>query len=199
MIIILSESYIVPVVQLHLNNLRSPFKGKPGIEILKLYYNALIRSDGGSGFVALKDTSVIGYICGIWDPNLVMKRLLTRSWYKLLYWGIYSCIVDPKLLYHFILRLMPRKKFHHKKTEKEYELRPIVVDLDQRGKGFSSLLLKALIEDAIKHGYKTIYLKTENDNLSAQRFYEKEGFKRIENINESGRSLYQYKYCIIES
>lgn len=52
----------------------------------------------------------------------------------------------------------------------------MVVDPVARGGGVGSLLLAAAIEHALDLGCRRITLLTDGDNVSARRFYQRQGF-----------------------
>ena len=56
---------------------------------------------------------------------------------------------------------------------------------EHRNKGYSKLLNDAILKEAVKLGYKKVYLKTELDN-----YYEKFGAKYAGKLNESEKLYY---------
>lgn len=56
---------------------------------------------------------------------------------------------------------------------------------EHRNKGYSKLLNEAILKEAVKLGYKKVYLKTELDN-----YYEKFGAKYAGKLNESEKLYY---------
>lgn len=56
---------------------------------------------------------------------------------------------------------------------------------ENRNKGYSKLLNDAILKEAVKLGYKKVYLKTELDN-----YYEKFGAKCAGKLNESEKLYY---------
>ncbi len=68
---------------------------------------------------------------------------------------------------------------------KQAALRKMFVHKDYRGKaqGVSKLLLETLLQWAEEKNIKEIYLGTTEDFLAAHRFYEKNGFEKID-INQ---------------
>ena len=73
--------------------------------------------------------------------------------------------------------------------EEEKELTPwyatMYVKKEYRNRGYSKLLNDAILKEAIKLGYKKVYLKTELDN-----YYEKFGAKYIKKLNK-----FEKLYC----
>lgn len=60
------------------------------------------------------------------------------------------------------------------------------VKQEYRGKGYSKILNKAILEEAKKRGFKKLYLKT-----TLTDYYEKFGAKYLESLN-SGEKLYYF-------
>ncbi len=70
-----------------------------------------------------------------------------------------------------------------------YELRPIVVSAEYRGRDVAPLLLKVLMRDARERGFSTIHLYTEENNIPALRFYQKSGFQTIGKTDQLSNNL----------
>ena len=69
----------------------------------------------------------------------------------------------------------------------ECEVENIVVEPAKQGRGFGSLLLKELLEQARAAGCEHGFLEVRESNQAARRFYEKWGFR------ESGRRAAYYE------
>jgi ribosomal protein S18 acetylase RimI-like enzyme len=59
------------------------------------------------------------------------------------------------------------------------ELSKIYVAPEHHGAGVAAALLAATIDEAIARGAASVWLGTNQENLRAQRFYEKSGFARV--------------------
>jgi ribosomal protein S18 acetylase RimI-like enzyme len=160
------------VAKLHLNNLRTGYRGHSGSMLLRYYYMALVQSGGGSGYVAALDDCVKGYICGVWDRGIIKKALLKYYWANLAFWGGIQSIFNPRIFFSMVSNI--GSKDH--RPDSGYELRPIVVSQEMRGEGLASQLVNALLADAEKRQNKSIFLYTEEDNFMAIKFYTKFGF-----------------------
>ncbi|MBL7481106.1 bifunctional helix-turn-helix transcriptional regulator/GNAT family N-acetyltransferase [Legionella bononiensis] len=66
-----------------------------------------------------------------------------------------------------------------KLNDTQGELKKFFLTPEYRGLGIASLLLRTLIKNALKHGFKELFLGTVDQLQAAQRFYEKNGFKPI--------------------
>ena len=60
------------------------------------------------------------------------------------------------------------------------EVKKFFIQQPYRGKNVAPKLMNALIQSAVKHGFKTLYLGTVDILHAAHRFYEKYGFERIQ-------------------
>lgn len=91
-------------------------------------------------------------------------------------------LLDGKNLVGFI-SIFPKDGDERKELTPWYST--LYVKKEYRGKGYSKILNDAILKEAIKRGYKKIYLKTE-----LTKFYEKYGFEYIETL-ENGEKLYR--------
>ena len=66
-----------------------------------------------------------------------------------------------------------------KLNDTQGELKKFFLTPEYRGLGIASLLFRTLIKNALKHGFKELFLGTVDQLQAAQRFYEKNGFKPI--------------------
>ncbi len=171
------------IARLHQEYLNTPFKGNSGRHLLVNYYKTLFFQKGGVCFVVIFEDSVIGFVCGIWDPRLISKYLLRKFWYSMIYWGILHLLTFPKMIIDISSRIFQKNSNKEKKPGNNYELRPIVVANEYQGKNVSNILLSKLCEDAKKRSFEKIILFTENDNLPAQKFYKKNNFQLIKQVD----------------
>ena len=180
------------LAQLHLKYLRTPFQGKPGRELLRQYYQAVSTEQGATGYVAIHKNKVNGYVCGVWDAAQLRKTLLLRSGVTVLFWGIMQILQKPSLVPGFLSRLKESENLSS--PGNGYELRPIVVSPELRGSGLAADLTNRLLQDAAQRGFSKIYLFTEQDNQSANRFYQRFGFKQVSEISRSGQIYIHYEH-----
>lgn len=72
------------------------------------------------------------------------------------------------------------------------ELEIVTIDSLQSGTGIGTALIEAAKEEAIRGGFRRVWLITTNDNLNALRFYQKRGFLLVavhRNALERSRTL----------
>lgn len=71
------------------------------------------------------------------------------------------------------------------KFEQSGEVKRLYVRPENRGQRIADGLLKALEEYAVDAGYRTLYLDSKDDLVTAIRFYEGHGYERCERYNEN--------------
>jgi ribosomal protein S18 acetylase RimI-like enzyme len=179
------------LASLHLQNLRTNYSGRPGLELLHLYYKSLIGANGGCGFVAEQEGQIQGYVCGIWDPDEIRRYLIKNYGVNVILWGLAQSMSSPKIIGSLISRFMP-KTDREQDLKFDFELRPIVVSSGARGTGLAGKLVERLAADAVERGFRKIQLITEADNIAAQKFYLKTGFCESGTITRNGITYLQF-------
>ncbi len=184
-IVAMGRRHCRDVARLHLGNLRSRLLGRPGLELLTLYYSTVIGGKGGCGYVAEVGGQVIGYVCGIWNPSVLRAIMLKQHWQPLLFWAIAQMLLKPAMIFDVIGRVRSPARTEENATI-DYELRPIVVAPSAQGSGAASQLVEALVADAERRGSQQVRLVVDMDNARARAFYAKVGFLPTAVINRSG-------------
>ena len=64
-------------------------------------------------------------------------------------------------------------------NEKSIQLCRIYIDAHLTGKGYGSQIMTACLKESRRLGYETVWLGVWEKNLSAQKFYERFGFRRV--------------------
>lgn len=77
-----------------------------------------------------------------------------------------------------------------------YELRPIAVLSQFRGRGVADKLVERLVQDAHERGYDQIFLFTEDNNFAAIKFYLRFGFVLEDRTLSPGESGKLFRYYI---
>jgi GNAT superfamily N-acetyltransferase len=160
-----------------------------------LYYKALADGKGGCGFVALVENLVVGFVCGVWNMPYLRWHYLGRYGALMLPWVTLQFLTHPTLLKRLMTRLWIRRS-SDVKSQPGYELRPIVVAPSARGSGLAGQLVASLLSDAAARGYESIYLITEQTNIRANAFYQKEKFELVDRFIVDGQPYNRYKRVI---
>lgn len=188
----MTVDHTTTVAKLHLNNLRTAYRGNSGLMLLKYYYETLALSGGASGYVAVMDDFVKGYICGVWDHRIIKKALLKNYWIHLAIWGTIQLLFNPSI----ILPAANNNRRTNNRADSGYELRPIVVSPEMRGIGLASQLVNSILIDAEKRRYKSIFLYTEEDNFMAIKFYTKFGFHLVSKHPAQKATYLRFEYYL---
>lgn len=191
MIVDLEAIHVKEAAALHLKYLKTYFKGTSGKKIIECVYKVVASNSGGKGFIAIDNDNIIGFICGIWNQKAIYRKILKDNGIWLFLLVLWQSFANPKCLI-YIIKLIYSIIFEKEKKIKSYELRPIVVSPDCRGKGVAVALVDVLKEDAAKRGFKNIYLYVELENIRAKKFYEKIGFRQKDRIKKMGVLYYIY-------
>ncbi|KTD32094.1 IAA acetyltransferase/MarR transcriptional regulatory protein [Legionella moravica] len=75
------------------------------------------------------------------------------------------------------------------------ELKKFFLTPEYRGLGIASLLLRTLIKNSLKHGFKELFLGTVEQLQAAQKFYERHGFQAIKKESLPG----QFVVCPVDT
>ncbi|MBN1430542.1 MAG: GNAT family N-acetyltransferase [Anaerolineae bacterium] len=191
-IISLQPQHVDDVALLHLEYLRTSFRGRVGRHLLRLYYASLAEADGACGFVAIVDKQVVGYVCGVWDKSAIYQVLLRRYCVAFFILNSLHVLVNPT-----VLLLQLRQMIAHTKEQNDdgdgYELRPIVVAKASRGSGLAEELVSVLFQDARQRGFGRLFLVTEIDNQAANSFYRKLDFMETNTFMRNGTRYIRYE------
>jgi GNAT superfamily N-acetyltransferase len=196
-IIKMQPEHVNAVVSLHCKYLETQMSKIAQPYLLKMRYIAITKSKGSCGFVAEDDGVVAGFICGLWDSKKLLNNIIKQNILSLPFWYLVSLILNLKSR---LTRLftknelligdgLPFYKF-------PFELRPIVVSEEYRGSGLAIDLIDTLKSYAKTNNFTVIDLITEIDNMRAERFYEKIGFSRKENIIKYGKCFIRYSITL---
>ncbi len=177
------------VASAHAAYLRTPFNTPGGIHLLQAHYEILIDQQGGVCYMALVDSQFAGFVCGIWNHQLI-NRVNRKKPIRLALYSLQHLFSNPQYLKGNLKTLLLRRSGKISYNE-GYELRPIVVLPQFRGQGVADKLVERLIQDARQRGYEQVFLFTEADNQSAIRFYTRFGFV-LEDIPDESGKLFRY-------
>ena len=179
----LASSDIPIISELHVRYLRTTFAGAPGMKLLSYYYQQVADRVGSCGFVAERNGEIMGFICGVWEPQSLHNSLIRKCWLGVIISTIHLTVSEPQRALRFLSRIRAKE---NGQDGEGFELRPIVLVPKARGTGVASRLVNALLREARRMGYCKVYLWAEADNVAANRFYRKVGFKPLGGDNHHG-------------
>ncbi len=178
----LRAEHSAAVARLHMQNLSSVFAGIGGARVLAAYYRAIGLERGGGGFVAQAGDRVVGYVCGVWDVGLLRRSVVAGcSLGDLAALGAW--LASHPLCAWRAHGARPRGSC----ACPSYELRPLVVAADMRGRGIATSLVRRLLEDATQRRAARVHLYVDSGNKAAQAFYKASGFSEAGMLLIAGR------------
>ncbi len=193
----LLSSDCATLAEAHINHLRTPFKGRAGIQLLTIYYHAFVTQHGGTAFVAVDNGDFLGFVCAIWNRRAI-RYFLMKNTLRLIFPALRYSIRSPRHVFNVLHKLISPIDTYSL-TIKGYELRPLVVLPQHRGRAVADMLVRRLLLDALDRGFDHISLFTEHDNLAAQSFYKRVGFFQVQTIHTRYTDVQLFRYNLSDN
>lgn len=187
-------SDVGPTARLHLKALPGGFFVSLGPRFLRAYHRTFLTSPAGIALLAECGGATVGFVVGTVDEATHYRHVLRRDRWALGIRGLASLISQPSLGYRFVrtrlLRYLrglarlsrpspvPSAEVVHLPTAGV--LSHMAVDASRRGEGIGRDLLAAFAETAKAQGARTVRLSTASDNEVARRFYERAGWREVD-------------------
>lgn len=180
----MNECDIPIVAKLHKKNLESP-SSKIGEMYLRKLYEILLLDKSSISLVAFENNEIVGAITATLDLQKTSKNLKKSLTLTVLIITIYSILFRKVGMSELLQRLRFESKILKKFSKSYPTILTLFVSRNHQRKGIGSKLTKTMIEEFKKRNTKEIYLDTLKTNEQAIGFYERLGFKRINEIEDS--------------
>lgn len=179
------------IAKIHEQEIKNAFLSSLKSNFLCKFYEAIIVSKGSFCFVAKEKNMIVGFIAGVTNIDDFYRYFFKN----------YFFVLIPVMLPNFFNFRNIKKIFetilYPKKTKDlpKAELLTIAVNVEFQGKGLGNKLLGKFIlkmKNKNIHSFKVLVGK----ELSAVKFYQKNGFKILHKINIHGKeesSIFIYK------
>jgi ribosomal protein S18 acetylase RimI-like enzyme len=153
-----------------------------GLPLVWRYYQIAKADSKVIGLCALSASGeVLGWAMGSPHPDRINAGLRSPlGWFLIQLLRV--TLTHPAVLWQLILSILSTRQEELKNGA--VELTYIGVSSPQRGQGLGKKLLDAFIEASRAHGYHSIVLSVEKENLSAVSLYETTGFKIVKTFSE---------------
>lgn len=180
---------------IHRAEITDGFLSSLGPRFLSNLYRALADSHEALCYFAEHNGRVEGFICGATDTARVYRRFLLRS-------SLRSVIVLAPRLFSpaRILRVLEVLRYPTKSKAQELpraEILNFCVRSSAQRRGVGRRLFAALCEGFAARGVSRFKIVTGPNQLAAQRFYEREGARRIDDVTiHKGTESVRYVYEI---
>jgi ribosomal protein S18 acetylase RimI-like enzyme len=176
------------VVGLHRAGLSRGFFVELGDKFLSRYYRTFLTSPAAVALIAEVDGERAGFLVGCTDAAVHHRHVIHLERWRLARAGATSLLLRPALTAKFVrtraqryTRGIKRARDHQPVSAAESRrvgvLSHIAVRDDLRRHGVGRILVTAFVNIAKGHGVERLELQTAADNVSAQRFYERLGWK----------------------
>ncbi|MEN6308644.1 MAG: GNAT family N-acetyltransferase [Anaerohalosphaeraceae bacterium] len=183
-VIVLKPEHAQAVARLHQEGIPTGFLSSLGSSFLAELYASISQSSEGFGFVACEKGDVVGFIAFTTNLKQLYKTVLRGHGIKLI------AILLPRLFSIKTIKKIVQNIFYPGKTEKlnlpQAELLSIVVSNSCRGKGLAGQLINYGFEECRRRGIPQVKVLVAEANQTANRLYQKNGFKLITQVDSHG-------------
>lgn len=154
------------------------------------FYEPLVRSRYGFGFVAVKDKRIIGYATGFSNfpafvksnPNMLLGRLIAL-------WRL----ITFKVSINDLLDAMNEGVKYRKLRDPKFQLSAVALRNEYKGtpegKVVVTKCLEAVLRECKKRHAKYVWGDTYKENIPMQKYFYKLGFLLVEEIKLRGRVM----------
>lgn len=181
------------VANIHFEEINQGFLNTLGKKFLRLFYEFMTVSPNAFLIVARNEDEVVGFISGCTNLKEFYKEFFNN--YK-----IRSFFILFKKIFNFsIIKKIWETIKYSKKDDPELpqaELLSMAVKREFQGRGVAQDLLNLLVAEMEKRGIKSFKVITGENLVSANKFYQKSGFKFHSKIfvhKNSPSNTYIYK------
>jgi glycosyltransferase involved in cell wall biosynthesis/ribosomal protein S18 acetylase RimI-like enzyme len=173
------------LAELHREALPDSFLPSLGVRFLRRLYRALASDSEAITLVAERDSRVIGFATGVPSVRAFYRRFYRRH-------GIPAALILAPRIFrpHALRRARQTARYPaNARSLPQAELLAIAVASEQRGTGIGETLAHGIIDELSRHGVKQVKVLVASDNLRANRFYERIGFRPATQVDlHEGRS-----------
>lgn len=186
------EKDIDEIASLHVKAFKDFFLSELGVNFLKTYYKAVLKSCDGLLLVVEKDKEIYGFCAASKKSQGFNKHLVKENLISFGLQGIRLLLVRPTALLR-LLRNFDKRDSNHEDKGDYAELYSIAVIPKAQGSGAGKLLLQQLELEIKESGIKELSLTTDycnNDNVIG--FYKSTGYDIMyEFITYPQRKMYR--------
>ncbi|EKE01967.1 MAG: Acetyltransferase [uncultured bacterium] len=173
------DQYIQEIAKLHAEQLSVGLLTKMGINFLKKLYFFVASDSSAVLMVAIKNTRIVGFVCGAYDVDRFYKRFLFRYGYFVLWRLLVLLLARPKIFFqtynlkkYFLLNLSASNL-------PKAELLSMVVKPDHLRQGIGRKLFIGLSKDFVEHNICAFKVAASETQKEAVCFYPSMGGRKI--------------------
>lgn len=177
------------VGRLHRECIKTGFLSTLGPRFLRSLYAGLARSPHAFGFVAKRDSAVVGFIMCATDVSRVFRGLILKRFVQLalpllrflLRWRTVKRILETLFYPRRVSQDLPRP-----------EVLSVAVDGECRGQGVGGMLMQACLERFRNLGIRCVKAAVGAENPGANSYFRKAGFELVTTMVLHGRTVTVY-------
>ena len=174
-IIPLAAEHAREVAKLHIEGIGTGFISSLGVNFVTALYKAIAESRESFGYVAIKDSKVVGFATFTQDVNKLYKSIIRTSGIK------FSFLLLRKMFSWNAIRRIFETLFYPKRIERlqlpEAEFLSMVVSPEARGYGLATRFVKTGFHECACRGIKELKILAAVSIGPINKMYEKFGFK----------------------
>jgi ribosomal protein S18 acetylase RimI-like enzyme len=173
------------VAELHIKGIKTGFISSLGISFVSAVYESIAKSKNAFGLVVLKDSKIIGFAAFAVDTAAFYRAILFKKGLRFAFL-LAGTLFSPRRIRNVVQTL-----FYPARTKKmaqlpKAELLSIVITAEERGRGFSQILIREGFSLCRQKKIDNIKVLVGADNEPANRLYQKCGFTLLYQVYNHG-------------
>jgi len=182
-----NESDINKIVKIHKVYLKKGLFSKFSERFLRSFYKVMLHDKGTITYVLEDNNEILGFITGSLNMSNLKVKIVQNLWFLL---GI-EVFVQPQVF----IKVLKVNSYPSFKNIGQAEILSVVLVPKARGKGEGGKMIKQIISFFKYKGCKSIIVSVRDNMQKANKFYSKNGFKKVNQINFLGEevNIWQFK------
>ncbi len=172
------------VARLHISGIHTGFISSLGLDFVTALYEAIATTESGFGFVAVKESRVVGYVAFTTNVGALYKSVIRKRGLKL------SIVLARNMFSLETVKKVSETLFYPKRIKKldlpSAELLSISIDPDVRSKGLATNLTYYGFQECLERKIEKVKVLVGSENTPANNFYTKYRFEFVKQINNHG-------------
>mgnify|MGYP001048100087 CR=1 FL=1 len=190
------KNILKEVAKLHIENLKTGFISKLGVNFLTCFYKTISLDNNCFLAVYIDENNIItGFVSGTISISK-FNNIFKKKCFFIIIFSLLKQIFNIKIINRFI------ETYNYSLSKKlkdfpESELISIAVDQNYRTKGIAKILYRSLIEFFKEKNVNIFKIMVGSNLIEANKFYEKMGAKKILELEiHKGSKSYLYLHNI---
>lgn len=179
------ENDALQIAEIHQQEIKKGFLNTLNKNFLARIYSAIIESKDGSCVVAEKNKEIVGFIAGTTNLDRFYFYFLKKYFFQAVFFLFPEIFSFKKIKKIIEVIFYPEKE----KDLPKAELLTIAIKNQFQGQGIAGQMFERFVVEMKSRGVDNFKVVVGEKLLPAIKFYEKNGFKFIKNINIHSKEL----------